>query len=217
MNRLIIKPLNYKPANAADVPAAMDAKGIDFEVISHANWADSYPYTPCVKFRMAYGEEAIYIEYRVTENSVRAVAPHDNGHVWEDSCCEFFSQPANEETYYNIECNCAGTVLVGCGKEREGRTLAPQAVLDHIDRWSTLGRKPFDEQLGECSWQMALIIPLKTFFQHDILSLSGQTIRANFYKCGDALAQPHFLSWNPIGIENPDFHRPDFFGMITFE
>ena len=27
------------------------------------------------------------------------------------------------------------------------------------------------------------------------------SIRANFYKCGDELQKPHFLSWNPIKIE----------------
>ncbi|WP_336524905.1 carbohydrate-binding family 9-like protein, partial [Bacteroides acidifaciens] len=26
-----------------------------------------------------------------------------------------------------------------------------------------------------------------------------------------------FLSWNPIEIEKPDFHRPDFFGTLEFE
>ena len=48
-------------------------------------------------------------------------------------------------------------------------------------------------------------------------SLDGQTIKANFYKCGDELQTPHFLSWNPINIEKPDFHRPDFFGSLEFE
>ena len=42
-------------------------------------------------------------------------------------------------------------------------------------------------------------------------------IKANFYKCGDELQTPHFLSWNPIQIEQPDFHRPDFFGTLEFE
>ncbi|WP_449033796.1 carbohydrate-binding family 9-like protein, partial [Prevotella sp.] len=26
----------------------------------------------------------------------------------------------------------------------------------------------------------------------------------------------HFLSWNPIDLPAPDFHRPDFFGEIRF-
>lgn len=47
--------------------------------------------------------------------------------------------------------------------------------------------------------------------------MDGQTIKANFYKCGDELQTPHFLSWNPINIEKPDFHRPDFFGSLEFE
>ncbi|WP_350005689.1 carbohydrate-binding family 9-like protein, partial [Phocaeicola dorei] len=47
--------------------------------------------------------------------------------------------------------------------------------------------------------------------------LDGMVVRANFYKCGDELQKPHFLSWSPIKIEKPDFHRPDFFGLLEFE
>ena len=38
----------------------------------------------------------------------------------------------------------------------------------------------------------------------------------NFYKCASGSSQPHYLSWNPINTEKPDFHRPDFFGKIIF-
>jgi hypothetical protein len=44
-----------------------------------------------------------------------------------------------------------------------------------------------------------------------------ETIRANFYKCGDLTAHPHFLSWNPIDLPKPDFHRPEFFGTLTLK
>ena len=217
MEKLTVKKLKQHPYAAAIIPSMMDEEGVEYHVINQANWAEKYPYTPQVVFRIAYSDRAIFLHFRVKEDSIRAAAPQDNGHVWEDSCCEFFSQPADDGTYYNIECNCGGTILVGCGKGREGRTLAPQTVLDQVDRWSSLGRRPFEELKGPYDWQMAFIIPLKTFFMHDIKSLSGKTIRANFYKCGDALQKPHFLSWNPINIEKPDFHRPDFFGEITFE
>ena len=217
MKTLNIQKLHQRPSAAAMIPAIMDSQKIAFETISVANWCEQYPYTPQVRFRMAYDEAAVYLHYCVSEDSVRAVATDDNGRVWEDSCCEFFSQPADDDTYYNIECNCAGTILVGCGKGREGRKLAPLSVLDKIDRWSTFGRCSFEERVGAYDWQLALLIPLSTFFQHQIKPLSGRTIRANFYKCGDALQKPHFLSWNPIDIEKPDFHRPDFFGELTFE
>ena len=126
MKQLTIKKLSSRPATAADVPAMLDAEGIEFQPLDTANWADSYPYKPTVHFRMVHTGGEIIIHYRVSEQSVRAVAPCDNGHVWEDSCCEFFSQPATDGIYYNVECNCAGTVLVGCGATREGRELAPQ-------------------------------------------------------------------------------------------
>lgn len=39
-------------------------------------------------------------------------------------------------------------------------------------------------------------------------------MKANFYKCGDGLTVPHYLSWSPIVTEKPDFHRPEFFNQI---
>jgi hypothetical protein len=43
-----------------------------------------------------------------------------------------------------------------------------------------------------------------------------ETLRANFYKCGDGTSVPHYLSWNQVITETPDFHRPEFFGEISF-
>ncbi len=39
---------------------------------------------------------------------------------------------------------------------------------------------------------------------------------ANFYKCGDKLTVPHFVTWNSIGTNKPDFHQPKFFGELYF-
>lgn len=89
--------------------------------------------------------------------------------------------------------------------------------MEKVSRWSSLGRTPFEERIGECTWEVALVIPYAVFFKHRITSLDGHTVKANFYKCGDELQTPHFLSWNPINIEKPDFHRPDFFGSLEFE
>jgi Carbohydrate-binding family 9 len=47
--------------------------------------------------------------------------------------------------------------------------------------------------------------------------MEGKKCKANFYKCGDKLAQPHFLAWNRIETPEPDFHQPAFFGDIEFE
>lgn len=152
----------------------------------------------------------------ITEQSVRATAPEDNGRVWEDSCAEFFVQPGTDNQYYNFECNCAGTLLIEYGKPGN-REHAPLETVGQVTRWASLGRTPFEERLGECSWQLALRIPISAFFHHSLTSLDGMRMKANFYKCGDKLQTPHFLSWSPIALPSPCFHCPDFFGEITFE
>ena len=216
MKELYVKKINLKDVPVEAVPALLDAEKIAFIPINTVNW-EEYPYKPEASFRIAHTGDAIVLHYKVRENSVRATAAKDNGPVWEDACVEFFSMPEDDGIYYNMECNCAGTLLVGAGSGRNGREHASQTVLDGVQRWASLGRAPFEEQIGECTWEVVLIIPTATYFKHQIETLSGRTMHANFYKCGDKLQTPHFLSWNPIAVENPDFHRPEFFGLLRFE
>ena len=45
----------------------------------------------------------------------------------------------------------------------------------------------------------------------------GMTILSNFYKCGANTEFPHHGIWNPIPVEKPDFHRPEFFKELVLE
>lgn len=213
---MTVKKISAANIEACDLPKLFDEEKIDFQSIQCVNWAE-YSYKPKVGFRIAHTQNSILLHFKVKEASVRARYSEDNGSVWTDSCVEFFSIPAGDGIYYNIECNCIGTILIGAGAERHDREHAPKEVTACVKRWSTLGNKPFEEQIGDTNWEVALIIPYTVFFKHQITSLDGKVVRANFYKCGDELQTPHFLSWNPIGIEKPDFHRPDFFGTLVFE
>lgn len=216
VNELVIKKVRADGISAEAVPACLDGEQVGFVPLATVNWKD-YPYCPAVQFRPAHTGDALLLHFRVEEASVRAVAAADNGRVWEDSCVEFFSVPAGDGVYYNLECNCAGTLLVGGGAGRKDRQHAPQAVLDRVQRWASLGREPFAERVGECLWEVALVVPVTTFFLHDLDTFSGRDVPANFYKCGDLLQTPHFLSWNPIGLETPNFHCPPYFGLLHFE
>lgn len=211
-----VKKISAANIEAHVISGLLDEEKIDFQPINCVNWQE-YPYQPKVRFRIAHTDDSILLHFKVREASVRAVHGEDNGSVWTDSCVEFFSVPAGDGIYYNIECNCAGTILIGAGSVRDDRERAPKEVTSLVQRWSSLGREPFEEHIEETDWEVALIIPYTAFFKHKITSLDGEEIKANFYKCGDELQTPHFLSWNPITIEKPDFHRPDFFGALNFE
>ena len=211
-----VKKISVANVEVSSLPKLLDEEKIGFQPVSKVNW-NEYPYCPKVEFRVAHTEDAILLHFKVTEASVRARYGEDNGSVWTDSCVEFFSIPAGDGIYYNIECNCIGTVLVGVGPQRNNREHAPADVTAQIQRWSSLGRTPCEVRVEEVTWEVALVVPYTVFFKHQITSLDGKEIKANFYKCGDELQTPHFLSWNPIEIEQPDFHRPDFFGTLEME
>ena len=216
MKNLTIKKINASAVEASTVPALMDAAGIDFNPIACVNWPE-YPYQPAVKFRAAHTGDALLLHYQVTEASVRAVALADDGRVWEDACVEFFLSPEGNDFYYNFECNCTTKLLLHGGPVGSERPTASEEVLKSVKRWASLGTEPFEERVGECTWEVALVIPVSAIFRHEIDSLNGKTMRANFYKCGDLLQTPHFLSWSPIDLPQPKFHCPEFFGELNFE
>ncbi len=212
-----VKYLKSYVRDAIDVPRVMDLAGVPLTPIAHANWSGTYPYCPEAAFRIAANSHAFLLHYKVTEDTVRARYGTDNGKVWTDSCVEFFSQPAGDDIYYNLECNCVGTVLLGAGADRHDRERANAGTLASIQRWASLGRRPFEETVGERTWEVALIVPFTAFFKHRLRSVAGKVVRANFYKCGDELPRPHFLSWNPIQLPRPDFHCPAFFGELSIQ
>lgn len=215
MKEIVVKKISCGMPEVGDVSAIMDSASVDFNKIDIVNWQD-YPYRPEVRFRIAHTGDSIILNYKVTEASVRAVAQGDQGRVWEDSCCEFFVRLEDESEYYNFECNCVGTLLLNFGV-KGNRHGASSEILSGVKRWSSLGKDNFEERVGECSWELSLVIPASAMFEHTIKDFSGMTMRTNFYKCGDLLQTPHFLSWNSIDLPEPCFHCPDFFGKIVFE
>jgi hypothetical protein len=216
MKTITIHKLERKNISVDQVATLLNTNKIPYQTINSLNW-NEYPYHPEVSFRMAHDGTSIFLNYHVKEKSIRARYTKDNSMVWTDSCVEFFVLPAGESDYYNIESNCIGTVFFGNGKDGIYREPAQPEFSNQIQRWSSLGNQPFEERMGAVEWELSLIIPTAAFFKGDIKELSGQVMKGNFFKCGDDLASPHFLSWNPINTKTPNFHLPEFFGTLLFE
>ena len=66
-------------------------------------------------------------------------------------------------------------------------------------------------------WGLDLLIPAAALWHNPGLDFKGLHARGNFYKCGDGLKVPHYVTWAPIATEKPDYHRPEFFGELFFE
>lgn len=198
----------------SEVSEALDKLGEGYS-IDCVNWP-GYDYQPKVRFNIGYGEKEIYLKYYVHEQYVLAQKSKPNESVCEDSCVEFFVSPDSDGIYYNFEFNPIGTCLLGKGTGRADSKVVDPEYIRKIRRMGTMGNQTFSEKTGDLYWELTIAIPVEAFAGKDIKSLPGKTFKANFYKCGDKLTRPHYLTWNPVGTPNPDYHRPECFGTIEF-
>lgn len=179
------------------------------------NW-EGFDYKPDVKFSAGYTDNEILLKFYITEDYFKAEKNETNQMVCEDSCVEFFVSPGDDGIYYNLEFNGIGTCLLGSGTARANRRVADPGVVSKIRRKTSVGAYPVSEKKGRFSWTLTTAIPTEVFFRHKIKKLQGMIFRANFYKCGDKLSVPHYLTWNPVGTVKPDYHRPEYFGILKF-
>jgi hypothetical protein len=205
------------PESLEELQSVFDDADVPVVAVDCVNWAD-YPYRPQVCVRIAHTADAILLIWTVAEDYVRAMADVDNGRVWEDSCVEFFLRPkATSRDYYNIECNCVGRLLIGYGHDNISRVHAPAEAMMAVRRYTSINPGVFDVLKHTKPWTVGLYIPKRAFFKNEIDTFDGCSMTGNFYKCGDALPMPHFLSWNPVNTPAPLFHCPECFGKLYFE
>lgn len=186
---------------------------LSWQEIAQANWSEEYPYKPKVSFQIGHDDKHIVLHYAVEEEFIKAQYIRSNEAVWEDSCVEFFLSFDKGETYYNIEFNVLGTGLIGYGPGVKSlRNRLSAAVIETVQTATSVlsadGRK---------RWNLLMLIPTRIFEAHLQGSLSAVSAQANFYKCGDKLPNPHFLSWKAIDHPTANFHLPAFFGDLIFE
>ncbi len=171
-------------------------------------------------FSIAHNRDNIIVRYSLEEESIRAYYTQDDeSRPFEDSCVEFFVPPDVErKIYHNIESNCIGALQFKSGTADLPTRLRHQGeVTKQIKRYTTLPQSAIQTQEGDFKWSLIMVIPAHLVGYDKGMSLSGQRGYANFYKCGDSLPHPHYLSWQPIEFERPNFHLPQFFGDIIFE
>lgn len=191
----------------------------DWHRLDCLNWEAGWPYKPLVEFRIWHTGNVLHLEYRVDEQSVRAVETSDGHDVHRDSCVEFFFQPLMDDPhYYNFEFNAVGTMVLSWRTGRFDPEHASAEVLASVKRETSIkSRAGFEERPATGPWALRADIPVEALWRSGIRSFSGLHARGNFYKCGDALKVPHFVTFAPIDTAKPDYHRPEFFTDLEFE
>lgn len=195
--------------------------------IDCVDWSEHFPAHPHTALRLAHTGEMLFVRFDVEGRGLRAMHTADLEHVNEDSCVEFFVTNAQGTRYFNFEFNCVGVCNAShrISKTEDVHRLTPED-LQRVLRWSSLTEggegepalvAPFDKCDGDYAWSLTVGIPLRMLGVIESMLEKPVRLRANFYKCGDKTMEPHYLSWNPICCERPNFHLPEFFGELLLE
>jgi hypothetical protein len=213
MKKLTILPIVAELTNTLDYNTLSKLLGhLESHALEFNNWSESFPYKPEVQFKIGYTQEHLVLQYDVVEEQLRGNYSETNQNVWEDSCVEFFISFDGRKHYYNLEFNLIGTGLIGYGPaEKASRNRLDTTTIEQVRTYSLIERNGSDKR-----WSMIEVIPFTVFQFDDLVDLKGKLIHGNFYKCGDHLKQPHFISWNKIENPTPNFHLPEFFGEMVF-
>jgi hypothetical protein len=192
-------------------------QGVPVLAIDNYLWLDN-GYRPRVEVKVGYTLRFIYASFQVFEKRVRVQYVEFQDPVWKDSCVEFFIDPFPEKElgYINIEANAAGAMLIAFGPDRDNRTPIPREDVPGFEIATSIKGR-IEGEHGANDWTLCYRLPLALFEKYYGTEVTpGRRARANFYKCGDETDPPHFGAWNPVLVEEPDFHRPEFFGRLLF-
>lgn len=184
----------------------------------------SSDHRPGVQVRVLHDDQGLYVMFGVKDRYVVSTHTAYQDSVCQDSCAEFFVEPKADKGYFNFEVNCGGTMLLTYIEtpDRQGGvgrkiTPVPWEVAKSVKVFHSLPATVSPERTESVDWVVAYFVPFSLFeaYVGPLGMVTGQSWRANFYKCADASSHPHWASWAPIG-EALSFHTPYYFGTVSF-
>jgi hypothetical protein len=194
----------------------------NIDAVDIINYMGTVPdFRPDVKAKMMYDAANLYVIFCVHDRFVRCITKDYNGPVWEDSCVEFFFSPdtIQPERYFNLEINCGGIPLMHYNiiPDKDIKMLE----IDDIKMIEIAHSMPqlVDPEITEqVTWTIEYRIPLTLLEKYSKVTppKPGIEWRANFYKIAENSSNPHYKTWSVVDNFQPDFHLPQFFGLLKF-
>lgn len=181
---------------------------VDYLDVDNILWTDDYGIR--MKAQIAYDDDKFYVHMIAKEKNIRNEITDKLGSVCRDSCMEFYFQPANEKRYFHFEINYNCVFYIGIMTERKNDT---RLIRKDMSIFNARTSKTED------GWQVNYEIPFDFLrvFVPDFRPKSGDYLRGNVYKCGDDCVDSHWMSWNKVETQTPDFCREEYFGLMHFE
>lgn len=174
--------------------------------VATLNWPELYDFNPGMQARILYSDFGLHVKFTTQEKPLLARATEQNGAIYKDSCMEFFFKPkAEDPRYINFEINPFATMYLAI---RTGRKDAAFPAED---------KKYFGivSEVEDGAWSLMFTVPFE-FIDRNFGGID-KTFYGNIYKCGNETVHKHYVTYYPMNINPPDFHRPDCFGPFVLE
>lgn len=190
--------------NSIHDPIWKEAERADIMTI---NWdIEGYTYLPKTVAYVMYSEKGLHVKMTTDEKPLRATETTHNGRICEDSCMEFFIRPnENDPRYINFEINPIGTMYVSIRYDRYDFEYLSESA-EYFNLVS---------EITSDSWALMYTIPFD--YIDRLYGAHTKNMLGNFYKCGGRTEHPHYASYFPVKLEEPDFHIPSTFGEFVLK
>lgn len=175
-------------------------------------WRDN-GYEPDVFVKLFHDGENMYVHFTTWETEILGRYRSSDDPVCDDSCVEMFLYPEGEKNYMNFETNVLGTLVLGLGAEKEVRDALSESPEIFDIRASVKNPDEYKDEKWTIEYKVPFSFIKKYYPDYEI----GDTLRANFYKCGEDVRYPHYGMWCEIIAEEEEFHLPEYFGYLDFE
>jgi hypothetical protein len=106
---------------------------------------------------------------------------------------------------------------MGYGPDVKHRRMVTPELAAAVRIFHTVPGAPQTESPKDRECLLGVELPFKVlsdFVGHPIESRGSW--RANFYRCG-GITDAQYACWSPVGTPRPDFHQPNYFGVLEFE
>ncbi len=174
-------------------------------------WADG-GYEPKVEITLSHDDNNFYITFKTFESNPLAEKDTHLMHVCEDSCVEWFANftPDANGKYFNFEVNAKGIMDASY---RANRYETEHLKVEHVEMLN------IKSQIYDDYWTVSYAVPSELIKKYSpTFDMKKCTyIKSNFYKCGDHTHTPHYGAYFEPNPQEPDFHRPEYFGTINVE
>ncbi len=191
-----------------------DVKGSEYYQLCSYHWEAEVPYRPKTFATVGVVNGELVAVLKCYEESPRTECTKRDDPVYMDSCLELFVAPVGDRCeYVNVECNSAGVFLTEFGDGKYNRSL-----VSSLTELSPLVSCFKGEDDKGSYWGVCVELTRKfvaSLYKMDCSDVSFDSVRLNFYKCGDGCETQHYIAFSPVTTLPPGFHNPDCF--VTFK